>query len=174
MKANIEPLIRFIEHLPRSGDIELSLLKCHLLIEEVLTRLILRSAKHPEHIFKARLTFQQKTSIVRGLCDFESKVWVWDALSKLNSARNELSHGLSVEVIGAKVDDFILFVEREHGVPDEKLLSATFGHFHWAAFKLFTQLVAYAHFDPTSLRIGTAATLLTGTGQADDTITLHN
>jgi len=38
MKADLTPLIRFIEHLPKNGDLELSLLKCHLLVEEVLTK----------------------------------------------------------------------------------------------------------------------------------------
>ena len=169
MKVDLKPLIRFIELLPKNGDLEFSVLKCHLLVEEVLTKLILDSTKHPEYVRKARLTFAQKVSMARSVSDLEHTTWVWGAVAKLNDARNELAHGLSVDDIKAKLEDFIRFVEAEQGAPDPNLITQTFGHFHWAAFKVFGVLSVYAHFDPTALRIpGAAARVLLGDAEPHD------
>lgn len=77
MKVNLTPLTRFIEHLPKNGDLELSLLKCHLLVEELLTKVILDSTKQPNYVKNARLSFSQKISIARSFSDLENKTWLW-------------------------------------------------------------------------------------------------
>lgn len=156
MKLDIAPLTRFIEHLPKNGDVELGLLKCHLLIEEVLTKLISSAAINPEFLAKARLTFAQKICLARALSRVDRDDWMWVALKKINDARNELSHGLLPDQINAKLEDFIAFVEASQGMPSKTALSPFFGRFHWAAFKLFSHIVGYAHFDPTALKIPTA------------------
>jgi hypothetical protein len=51
-KLNLEPLIKFIDHMPNSGDVELALLKSYLLIEEVLTHILLNKAQNPQHLKK--------------------------------------------------------------------------------------------------------------------------
>lgn len=144
-----------MEHLPKNGDVELGLLKCHLLVEEVLTKLISRATRNPEFLAKARLSFAQKISLARALSDIDREDWVWAALKKLNDARNELSHGLLPEQINAKLDDFVGFVEGSQGTPSQEVIGPTFGHFQWAAFKLFTRIAGHAHFDPTELKIPT-------------------
>jgi hypothetical protein len=116
MKADLTPLTRFIEHLPKNGDLELSLLKCHLLVEEVLTKVLLGSTKHPNYVQKARLTFAQKTSLARSVSDLEHRAWLWGAIAKLKDARNILVHGLSVENIKAELEEFVGFVEAEEGL----------------------------------------------------------
>lgn len=162
---DVQPLIRFVEHLPKNGDLELSVLKCHLLVEEVLTKLILDSVKHPEHVQKARLTFAQKVSMARSVSDLK-QTWVWGAVGKLNDARNQLAHGLGVEQIQVKLQDFVRFVEAEQGAPEADVISQSFGRFHWAAFKVFGVLSAYAHFDPTAFKTpGAAARVLLGVSE---------
>lgn len=170
MKLDLQPMIRFLGHLPKNGDTELSLLKCHLLIEEVLTKLIVKAAKHPEYVQKARLTFAQKSLIARSMSDLERETWLWGALKKLNDARNELAHGLSLEEIRSRLDDFIRFVEAEKGAPETDSIGPTFGAFHWAAFRVFTILSTYAHFDPTQVGLGIATRTLLG-GDAEPRIT---
>jgi len=130
MKVESPPLVRFIEHLPKNGDLELSLLKCHLLVEEVLTKLILDSTKHPNYVRKARLTFAQKTSLARSISDLEHRAWLWGAIAKLNHARIELVHGLSVDDVKEKLDEFVRFVEAEEGAPSSDVITQTFGRFH--------------------------------------------
>lgn len=159
MMLNLEPVIRFMQHLPRNGDVELSLLKCHLLVEEVLTKLIERNLRHPNHLRKARLNFFQKMCMARSLNDLEGQAWIWGALKRLNEARNALAHGLEADEIQRKLEAFILFVEAEEGAPNPKRLGQAFGRFQWAAFKVFAPLAAHAHLDISALRI---PTLLTG------------
>jgi hypothetical protein len=157
MNAAVSPIIRFAEHLPKSGDIELSLIKAHLLIEEALTSIILKAARHPKYIKRARLTFSTKISLARSFCDLEDDPWLWSALTKLNDARNELVHGLSNQNMRIKLDEFVRFVEAEQGTPDNSLLLGAFAPFHWAASKLFTILSLQADFDPTDMTINADA-----------------
>ncbi|MGH6919878.1 MAG: hypothetical protein ACREJ0_19495, partial [Geminicoccaceae bacterium] len=107
MKLDLEPLVRFMEHLPKDGDEELALLKCHLLVEEVLTKLIEKKLRHATYLPKARLSFDKKVWIARSLNDLEKPAWVWGAVKRLNEARNALAHGLEVEDIRRKIDAFI-------------------------------------------------------------------
>lgn len=155
MTLNFEPLIRFMKHLPINGDVELGLLKCHLLIEEVLTKLITRESESPEFIIKARLTFAQKIWLARGLSNLGAEDWVWSSLKKLNEARNELSHGLEPEQINLKLKQFIINVETSQGTPPPEVLGTNMGRFQWAAFKLYSCISTHAHFDPTELKIPT-------------------
>jgi hypothetical protein len=148
MKVDLTPLVRFMKHLPKDGDEELALLKCHLLVEEMLTKLIERNLSHPEHLIDARLGFFQKMCIARSLNDLEREAWIWEAVKRLNTARNALSHGLERERIDRKLEEFVTFVEAEKGAPDPTQLSQVFGRFQWAVFKVFSLLAVEAHFDP--------------------------
>lgn len=159
MEYDLKPLIRFLKHLPRNGDVELAILKCHLLIEELLTKIITNKAKNPDYVEKANLRFSQKMHLARAYSQLEEEAWLWGAIKRLNDTRNELAHGLSVEEIQSKCNSFIEIVENVQGKPEENLLGPTFNRFHWAVFKVFSALAAYAHFDPRKLRI---PTLLTG------------
>lgn len=159
MEIDLKPLTRFLEHLPKNGDVELTILKCHLLIEEQLDKIVTKEAKHPDYVKRAKLRFAQKMYLARAYSQLESESWLWGAIKCLNDTRNELTHGLSVEEIQKECNSFIEIVESAKGKPGADLLGPTFNRFHWAAFKVFTALTAYTHFDPTKLRI---PTLLTG------------
>ncbi len=158
-----------MERLPNNGDVELAILKCHLLIEELLTKIITRRAINPHFVEKANLTFSQKVHLARAYSKLEKETWLWGSIRKLNGTRNELAHGLSVEQIQDKCNSFIEVVENAQGKPKENLLGPTFNRFHWAAFKVFSTLAAYAHFDPTKLRIPTLLTRDTESRDAADT-----
>lgn len=151
----LKPLVRFIEHLPRDGDIELSILKCHLLIEELLSKIINNEAKNSKYIDKANLRFIQKVYLARAFNQGTDDIWPWDAIKKLNDTRNKLAHGLSLVEINSRCNSFIEIVEKTQGRPEEDLLGPTFKRFHWAAFKVFSQLAAYANFPLYKLRMPT-------------------
>lgn len=168
MKVDLKPLIRFLEHLPKNGDLELSILKCHLLIEEVLTKIISKSAKNPSYIEEANLRFFQKLRLAMAFSQLEKETWLWGALSKLNNTRNKLAHGLSPKEVQMTCNDFIEFVEQKQRKPEKEVLGPTFGRFHWAAFKVFSALSSYAHFDPTALRRPTLLTAITEQGTLAD------
>jgi hypothetical protein len=153
MKIDLQPLVRFMEHLPKDGDEELALLKCHLLVEEVLTKLIEKKLRHPTYLPKARLSFDKKVWIARSLNDLEEPAWVWGAVKRLNEARNALAHGLEVEDIQRKLNAFIESVEAEHGAPNPEHLRGAIGRFQWAAFHVFSLLAAHAHVELSALEI---------------------
>jgi hypothetical protein len=158
VKIDLTPLVRFVEHLPKDGDEELALLKCHLLVEEMLTKLIERNVRHPTYLRNARLSFETKMWIARSLDDLEPHVWVWGAVQRLNAARNALAHGLEAEHIRRKLEAFIAFVEAHQGAPEPEHLSGAIKRFQWAAFHVYSPLAAHAHFDLSDLRIPTLLT----------------
>lgn len=158
MKIDLQPLIRFFGNLPKGGNEELALLKAHLVIEEVLTKIIEDRVKHPEQLRKARLRFAQKMYVARSLADLEHQSWAWGAAKALNEARNELAHGLSKNEIEEKVSQFVKLVEDAQGQPDEESISPSFGRLHWALFKVFAVFSTYAHLDLSHLKISTALT----------------
>ena len=162
MKYDLKPLNRFLEHLPKNGDVELAILKCHLLIEELLEKVITREAKNHGYLERAKLEFSQKMHLARAYSQLEQETWLWGAIKKLNDTRNELVHGLSPEALQKLCSSFIEIVESAQGKPEQDSLGPTFNLFHWAAFKVFAKLAAYAHCDLTKIRM---PTLLTGNSE---------
>jgi|GEM_PF-5814909 len=154
-KSDLESLSRFFEVLLKSGDQELIILKLHLLIEEVLTKIICNAAHNKKYVYEAKLTFNQKCKMVRSLNDFQHCSWIWRALQLLNQARNELSHNLTSEELNRKLEDFISLVRLQNpnlfnSTPNEK-----FTDFHLAAYATYVPLVSHANFDPTRVRVST-------------------
>lgn len=93
---------RFVEHLYISkGNVEL-VLKCHLLIEEVLTEIIRDYLLHPEFVDQARLTFAQKVNIARSMSVDQQKNPVWKVVASFNRLRNDYGH--SLEPVDAEED----------------------------------------------------------------------
>jgi hypothetical protein len=148
MKLNLEPLYRFVEHMPPTENTELTLLKGHLLIEEVLTKLIERFTKNPKYLLDAKLNFAQKVYLARSLHGLDGNEWIWGALKKLNNARNKLAHGLDPELISRMLEEFTKVVESSDK-QDEITRPEHLDHFSWAIFKLFFYISQHAHFDPT-------------------------
>ena len=163
MKLDLTPLLRFMEHLPKNGDLELGLLKTHLLCEEVLTKAIERHLPNPDHLEKAKLSFAQKIQLGHCFYPAAKTAWLWPALQKMNRARNKLAHGLSTEQISEQIDAFIEFVEQNIDAPEPQNLSLKFGRFHWATFSVFSMLAGAAHYDPSQNR---SPTLLGSTPDA--------
>ena len=157
-----------MSHLPKNGDVELTILKCHLLIEELLHKIIVKKADNPNYIERSNLRFIQKMYLARAFTKSGIEPWVWGAVKKLNKTRNELAHGLSSDEIKTEYESFIQVVESATGALEDNLVTKNFSKFHWAAFKVFSSLSAYVHFDPTSLKIPTLLTGVTEPGGAID------
>jgi hypothetical protein len=139
------PLLRFLQHLPSNADSDLSVLKCHLLVEEVLSELIARNMKMRDFLPKARLSFVQKAALSRGLNEFPEDEWIWHAVAALNEARNALAHNLDRSVFASKLESFIQAVESKNGSPSAEVVSGPLGRFQWAAFHVYTYLAVGAH-----------------------------
>lgn len=107
------PIDRFFEHMPESGDPELILLKGHLLIEEVLTAIITAGVAKPQLLLKKHMQFETRARTARAVIRGEDRPELWEAVSSVNSARNALAHGLEPAKTVTAVSSFISVVERQ-------------------------------------------------------------
>ena len=149
MKLDFEPLFHFFEHLPKSGDEEMSVLKSHLLVEELLNKLIEQGVKHPKYLKTARLSFTQKISLSRSLSPhfLAEQTWIWGAIKKLNAIRNKLAHGLSSDKATALLNDYISFVKKHNENFSKIPVTKKFGRVHIANFFVFTYLSGFVNAD---------------------------
>jgi len=92
------------EHLPRSRNLELVILKCHLLIEFMFEQYIDLIAPTEGVIKSERFTFKQKEALVYML-GFPSDPVFFPTIDLLNSIRNSVAHTLTID--RKKVDQLI-------------------------------------------------------------------
>jgi len=116
MPANtFDNYLKFIT--PTAGDPTYSLLKAHLLFEELLRAYLHRSLAHPEALKGARLSFVQLLSIARAINAAPTEHWCWIAIEKLNKLRNMLAHEAAPKALSEKLNEYISFVVSNSGVP---------------------------------------------------------
>jgi hypothetical protein len=99
---------RFRRLLPPLVNLELVVLKGHLLIEEQLQGFLRAISRHPKSLDDARLNFMQTVHLARALgglphCDRS----LWTLVVDLNKLRNRLAHRLEPGDIAAAVDDIL-------------------------------------------------------------------
>jgi hypothetical protein len=83
--------------LKSGADIQMILLKAHLLIEEQLQSFLDASVKSASLLTGARLSFAQKLIIAEALHHDPNCFgygWVWEAARLLNALRNQMAHHL--------------------------------------------------------------------------------
>jgi hypothetical protein len=103
---------RFRRHFPRrSNDLTLVVLKGHLLLEEIVNRLLSALLREPKAIEGANLRFHQKLCLIRALLPKGRGDRLYNAAEKLNTLRNKLAHHLDYPEIEAQVRDFLSLCE---------------------------------------------------------------
>ena len=88
-------------------------LRGHLHIEQMLLSMIEHWAASPHYVAEARLSFSQKLALVRALNLHHPNEPIWDALSALNTLRNDLAHRLTSNQRERKVAAFIACTDRD-------------------------------------------------------------
>ena len=105
---------RFSEHFPLNGDLTLQLLKGHLLVETTLREAFEQQLAHPSALNGERgtqLTCHQIICLTQAITPISDKVpWLWVAIRKLNSIRNDLAHQLSPNDLAKKIDALTKYV----------------------------------------------------------------
>jgi len=92
------------EHIPRSRNLELVILKCHLLVEFMFNQYIDLIA-HTEGVIESeRFTFKQKETLMHML-GFPSDPVFFPTVDLLNSIRNAVAHTLTID--RKKIDHLI-------------------------------------------------------------------
>jgi hypothetical protein len=98
------------------GDPTFSVLKAHLVFEELLREYLDRKLPNPEALDGARLTFAQLLALARA-CSPDARHWHWVAIAKLNKIRNALSHNLLPAERDSRIAEFVSFIVASNGVP---------------------------------------------------------
>lgn len=103
----IESIRRFYSLLPKTDDLELVVLKAHLLLEEQLFALVFERVKNEKSIKDAKLGFNQILKVAKSFFDVEQEPYIWKSLERLNSIRNKISHRLEPRDLELKLEEFI-------------------------------------------------------------------
>jgi hypothetical protein len=93
--------------MPAGDDLSLIVLKGHLLLEEVIERVIALGVPHPEFVGQLRLTAFQKAQIARSMCWADHTDEAWQLIEALNTLRNDLAHHLDPPRLETKVKSLL-------------------------------------------------------------------
>ena len=111
----LEAFQRFLSLLPHGKDLDLVILKAHLLIEEQVNALIDERLKTFSALKKAHLGSFHRICLAESFFPSDFQPWLWPALRKLNELRNDIAHQLSPAGIDASVDHIIKSIPGEIG-----------------------------------------------------------
>lgn len=142
-KGTNQYITRFLEHLPLNSNDRVSVvLKGHLLIEELLGKLIEVHVVDSLPLRDARFTFKQKLCLAQAFCSNESNSKLWKSIELLNNLRNKLAHSLEPENIEMKLNKFIELISNfnfeSEFVDNEK----TFGTLTCCIFCIYMSLAS--------------------------------
>jgi len=122
---------RHQEFLPKSSNLELHVLKAHLVIEEMIFGMVSKYCRNPAQLDSARLSFSQLCSIARALVVIPEDPDRWKAILLVNKLRNKFAHNLQPDAVDNIVDQICRLVKchgrNETKSGDAKLL-ADFGY----------------------------------------------
>ncbi len=135
----LEAFQRFIKLLPHGKDIDLVLLKGHILIEEQVRLLIDRRLRNRAALSDARLECHQCICLAESFYPANHEPWLWKALKKLNKMRNDIAHQIEPSGLQDRIDAFVASVPSGlDGIEDKN------GRFEitlWSLFDAVSELI---------------------------------
>ena len=102
--ARHERAERYSDLLSQSDDVTLTVLKGHLVIEELLYALAEQHCPNPAQLAKARLSFAQLLAVVQALVSVPVPQEAWQGIAELNGLRNSLAHKLQPSDVQERVE----------------------------------------------------------------------
>lgn len=142
----LEAFERFLELFPHGKGPDLVILKGHLLVEELLRRVVAERVQKPEALRAdkaARFECRQIIALAEALCAPDTEPWIWTAVVKLNELRNKIAHNLEpsglkdrMEHITSVVREHSIFADHGYGTDDK------FIQFEYALWVLYAKLSA--------------------------------
>lgn len=90
--------------LPKSKELDLWVLKGHLLIEEQVNRLIEQGMRDTRYLKEARLSSLQKIKVAQAMTGTKCFEREWSFIESLNSIRNKLAHRADVDNLESLID----------------------------------------------------------------------
>lgn len=96
--------------LSHGKDLDLVILKGHLLIEEQVKEIVREKLSNPGALNIDRMTCHQAICLAQALLPIGYKKEFWSATKKFNELRNNIAHKLTQEEREAKTNKFIACV----------------------------------------------------------------
>ena len=90
---SIDPVEKIEQHLDKTDDPILIILRAHLLIEERLRDILAQVSQAPEELSVARLSFYQALFLCRAIIGRQDDP-AWGFIARLNEVRNRIAHHL--------------------------------------------------------------------------------
>jgi hypothetical protein len=103
----VEAFRRFLKFLPHGRDLELVILKAHLLIEEQIWHLLTERVHNPEALRRANLSAAQKINLAQSFFPVDHDPGLWKSLQTLNTMRNDIAHTIESKKLQDSIADFI-------------------------------------------------------------------
>jgi hypothetical protein len=114
MKYTRDTAERLFEHLPKSDDLTLIILKGHLLVEELMNEILQVTLTEPAELWKAKLSFDQRLCLLNALGLLKMKNLDYrNAIKRLNTLRNEVAHNLGENRLRDLITNFLLVFQNE-------------------------------------------------------------
>ena len=88
-----DPVREITQHLDKTDDPILVILRGHLLVEERVRRILARLSRAPEELKTARLSFHQVLYLCRAVIARHDEP-AWGFMERLNEVRNRIAHHL--------------------------------------------------------------------------------
>ena len=102
---------------PTPGDPTYTLLRAHLIFEQLLDTFLKRTLVHPGALTDARFTFAQKLAISRAVASgIAPSDWTWQAVVRLNKIRNTLAHSPGPKLSMA-LHEYVEYCVKHSGSP---------------------------------------------------------
>ncbi len=92
-KRNENLLAELVQQVQYVDELATVVLKGHLVLEQVLVRIIGKFVHHSQHV-PDRLQFAQRVGLARSMSLDEADNSMWDLLLAVNTLRNKLAHSL--------------------------------------------------------------------------------
>ena len=107
---------RFLKLLPQGKELDLVILKAHLLVEEQLNFLIAGRLKTPSVLLnEERFESHYRIRLAQSLFESDFQPWLWKSLVQLNRLRNRVAHSLTPKGIDDIIDDLIQSIPGDFG-----------------------------------------------------------
>jgi hypothetical protein len=131
---------RFLNRLPHGKELELVVLKAHLLMEEQINLLVDERTKNPTALEEAKLESFHRICLAQSFFPPDHQPWLWKALKKLNTLRNRIAHDLDPKGVEDKIEDFVSSFPGEIGKTGDDR-QTRFELTLWSMFDAVSELV---------------------------------
>jgi hypothetical protein len=132
---------RFLERLPHGKEIDLVILKAHLLVEEQVNALLQERLKDPSILLdEERFESFYRIRLAQAFFPADFQPWLWHALKQLNKLRNRIAHHFEPKGIDNLVDDLIRSIPGDIG-KDAPTRQERFEFALWSLFDAVSELV---------------------------------